>query len=173
MPASSKQPSYQIWLLGLTLLGCGGQHPGSQQDAATTRLDAGPDAPSPPAGVLPAGLLGTWNVTTATFTPDGGQAQSNPALIGKPINLTSAGTYTFNGGSGSWSVVDIVPADWNRWAVGPYTEVRKVVIVPADGQVVDGPLRESGTSIFGFQTIYRPTTGPAGRVEMEFGRSKR
>jgi hypothetical protein len=158
------------WVVALAFLGCGG-HGGSLpgDDAAVT---AAPDAPAAPTGVLPAGLIGTWNVTTAYFTPEGGQPQLNSALIGKPIMLTAAGDYTFNGGAGTWSVTGIVAADWVRWAIGPYINTRKVVFLQP-GQTIDGPLSETGSSIAGFQVIYRSTTGPAGRTELQFGRSKR
>jgi hypothetical protein len=186
-------------MFALVLLGCGGSEgiPSSGADAAAPPPDsagraidsaAAPDAPGPagdgsapsrdappagPQGVLPAGLVGTWNVTMAYFTPEGGQAQTYTTLLGKPINLTATGTYTFNGAGGSWSVVDIVDADWSRWATGPYSNSRKVVLTQAGAQPVDGPLEENDVSIFGFKTIYQPATGPAGHVEIVFGRSKK
>jgi hypothetical protein len=187
-------------MIGLVLLGCGGSKgmPSSGADAAPPATDsagpavdgplpAAPDAgptrdssaptpdahPPAPKGVLPAGLVGTWNVTRASFTPDGGQAQTYTALLGKLINLTADGTYTFNGAGGSWFVADIVDSDWANWATGPYSNSRKVVLTQTGGQSVDGPLEENDVSIFGFQIIYRPASSPPGHLEIVFGRSKK
>jgi hypothetical protein len=136
-------------------------------DAALTRADAA--APQP---VLDSRLYGSWNVTFAYFTPDGGQTQTFTTLLGKVMTLTADARFTFNGGGGTWTTAPIVTGDWARWGVGPYANTRKIIETQDNGFKVDGPIEESGLSVFGFKIHYH-TMSPAGRVDIELGRSKK
>jgi hypothetical protein len=141
----------------------------SRDSVSFDRGSATPPAPI----VLDSRLVGTWNVTYAYFTADGAQTQPYAALRGKPMTLAADGRFMFNGGAGTWTIAPVTEDDWTRWGVGPYTQTRRIVERPDTGGMVDGPITENDVSIFGFKVHYRVSSGPPGRMDIEFGRSKK
>jgi hypothetical protein len=175
------------WLLVFTVvgLGCGrGEDKAASETDAAAVVDgaASPgDAATTPVDLRPplnlsGGLTGTWNVTHAYLTPDtpaDAKPMSTAMYLGLPIALAADGTFTFNGNSGTWTVADIVAADWPRWHVGPYLNLHKLLLQQSDGKIVDGPILDGTGSVSGFDIIYHSNGATPGLLELDFGRSKR
>ncbi|MDP3741870.1 MAG: PsbP-related protein [Candidatus Micrarchaeota archaeon] len=92
------------------------------------------------------------------------------------LELNPDRTWTFGAKSGTWTLVEITPADWAKWGINEYGPTNKLVLYGWDSDVVDGPIEESrGVPEF-LWVIYRqgaPEFNSPGQIQMKFGWSGR
>lgn len=178
-----------IFLLFSLLFGC--NSPTSFDE------DLGPDAPetmpsgqirSPDAVDVPEiGALDSLGIPEIPFLEDDSPnpQSSDPNLVGKwrsfsdtsntrLLELYSDGRWQLGGSSGTWSVADIEPADWDSWGVPPYGPTRKIILNGWNQDRADGPIEETEDNVDFFWVIYYVTLevyGEPAQVQVKYGHS--